>query len=140
MYKLKELIFTFTCITTGTTLAVAIFISIFWKNTMLEASILWQILGTSLVCSFGYLIPYKEEKTKRFSYLFMAIHYVYINVIVLGCGFFFEWYLITDLAMVFSMCFLIAVIYIAITYFIHLYQKKDTEVMNERLHEYYSEP
>ena len=44
MRILKELMFTFSAITTCTVIGAAVFISIFWKNSELSSAILWQII------------------------------------------------------------------------------------------------
>ena len=51
MRILKELMFTFSAITTCTVIGAAVFISIFWKNSELSKAILWQIIICSLLCT-----------------------------------------------------------------------------------------
>ena len=83
MRILKELMFTFSAITTCTVIGAAVFISIFWKNSELSSAILWQIIVCSLLCTLGNLLFRKECKSRRLYYGIVFLHYLYIDAVVL---------------------------------------------------------
>lgn len=136
MSKLKELIFTFSCVATCTLIASASYISFFWKDVILDVSILWQIIIVSLLCCLGNLLYPKEAKSKRQFYFILLVHYLYIVMVVMGCGFYFEWFHINDLSMVLGLLLQITCIFILIASILHVRSKKQAERMTERLQEY----
>ena len=136
MKKLKELVFTFSCVATCTLIASASYISIFWKGTTLDVSILWQLIIVSFICCLGNLLYPREEKSKRQFYSILVIHYFYIVLVVMGCGFYFEWFHINDLAMVLGLLLQITCIFILIASILHVRSKKQADKMTKRLQEY----
>lgn len=136
MQKLKELVFTFASVTTCILMAAALFISIFWKSTVLNVDILWQILICSLICSLGNLLYREEERTKKQFYILLTLHYIYINIVVLSCGFLFGWFLLDDIAMVAGMVMMIAIIFIFLISITQHRSKKNADIMNQKLKEY----
>lgn len=136
MEKIKEILFTFACVTTLVLIGSATYITIFWRDASLDVNILWQLIFTDVLCSIGNVIYPKEFKSKKQYYTLISIHYIYINAVVLGAGFFFEWFSPDNLYMILSMIFMIAVIFFTVMLLLQYYYKKKAEVMNERLQEY----
>lgn len=136
MIKLKDMLFTFVCVTTCVVFASAIYITLFWQEAQLDVSILWQILIVSLLCSLGSLLYPKKIKTKRAMNLIIILHYIYINLVVLGCGFLFEWFYINDAGMVLGMLFTIAIIFVFMSILFYRTAKKQTQNLNDQLREY----
>ena len=136
MEKIKEILFTFACVTTMVLIGSATYITIFWKDAVLDYNILWQLIFTDILCSVDNVLYPKECKSKKQLYILIGIHYLYINVIVLGAGFFFEWFSPDNLYMICSLVFMIAVIFLTVSLLLQYYYKKKAEVMNERLQEY----
>ena len=137
MRVLKELMFTFSAITTCTVIGAAIYISIFWKNPELSSAILWQIIVCSLLCTLGDLLFRKEPKSRRLYYGIVFLHYLYINTVVLLSGLYFEWFYLNSIQMVLSMLLMIACIFLIVYTTLQLRSKRDTMLMNERLQTYY---
>ena len=137
MRVLKELMFTFSAITTCTVIGAAICISIFWKNPELSSAILWQIIVCSLLCTLGNLLFRKEPKSRRLYYGIVFLHYLYINTVVLLSGLYFEWFYLNSIQMVLSMLLMIACIFLIVYTTLQLRSKRDTMLMNERLQTYY---
>ena len=137
MRVLKELMFTFSAITTCTVIGAAIYISIFWKNPELSSAILWQIIVCSLLCTLGNLLFRKEPKSRRLYYGIVFLHYLYINTVVLLSGLYFEWFYLNSIQMVLSMLLMIACIFLIVYTTLQLRSKRDTMLMNERLQTYY---
>ena len=137
MRVLKELMFTFSAITTCTVIGAAVYISIFWKNPELSSAILWQIIVCSLLCTLGNLLFRKEPKSRRLYYGIVFLHYLYINTAVLLSGLYFEWFYLNSIQMVLSMLLMIACIFLIVYTTLQLRSKRDTMLMNERLQTYY---
>ena len=137
MRVLKELMFTFSAITTCTVIGAAIYISIFWKNPELSSAILWQIIVCSLLSTLGNLLFRKEPKSRRLYYGIVFLHYLYINTVVLLSGLYFEWFYLNSIQMVLSMLLMIACIFLIVYTTLQLRSKRDTMLMNERLQTYY---
>ena len=68
--------------------------------------------------------------------IWVAIHYILINIIVLGFGSRFEWYQPTHLRSILSMLIAIAVIFAAVSVISWSLSAKDAKKMNERLEQY----
>jgi len=60
-------------------------------------------------------------------------HYILTNVIVLGCGFWFEWFYADNLPMVLAMLFAIAVIFVIVSAAAWKKGRRQAALMNERL-------
>lgn len=136
MNKLKDLFFTFSCVTTGSLTAAAIFITTFDKDTTLSVGILWQILLTSAISSLGNFMYPNRALTKHQLYLFKLLHYLYVNLVVIGSGLIYEWFYLDQLHMILSMAVLVAIVFSVINYAIHCKAKRDTELMNAQLQKY----
>lgn len=63
-------------------------------------------------------------------------HYILTNVIVLGCGFWFEWFYADNLPMVLAMLFAIAVIFVIVSAAAWKKGRRQAALMNERLRLY----
>ena len=137
MRVLKELMSTFSAITTCTVIGAAIYISIFWKNPELSSAILWQIIVCSLLCTLGNLLFRKEPKSRRLYCGIVFLLYLYINTVVLLSGLYFEWFYLNSIQMVLSMLLMIACIFLIVYTTLQLRSKRDTMLMNERLQTYY---
>ena len=136
MSTFKNMIFTFTCVTTCTLMASAVFITFFYDDLTTDVSLLWQIIGTSALCSLGNLFYIGHEKSKRQLTVLTLLHYVYINAVVLTCGILFEWFDVDRMEMVVFMVILIAVIFLLIYAVNYLRSKQDSEKMNQHLQKY----
>lgn len=136
--KIKEIFLTFCMITTGIVAATLIYVKIYYAMNDLDANILWQILFTSFLCSLGNLIhPVREVGKRRFK-IDLLLHYLYINVVVLGMGNFYEWFDLSIPSMTLGMAVLIIVIFIVISAIIWTMEKWESRRMNEKLLEYQS--
>lgn len=136
MNTLKNILFTFTCVTTCTLISAAVFITFFYDNLSVDVSLLWQIIGTSALCSLGNLLHIGHEKSKRQLTILTLLHYVYINAVVLTCGILFEWFYVDRMEMVLFMVVSITVIFLFIYTVHYLRSKQDSEKMNQHLQEY----
>lgn len=136
MKKIKEIFQTFCMITTGIVFATLVYIKVFYAMNDVGADILWQILLTSFLCSLGNLIhPMREVERRRF-WMDLLLHYLYINVVVLGTGSYFEWFDLGVPVMVAGMMVLILVIFVAISAIMWTTGIIESRRLNEKLLEY----
>lgn len=132
-----ELLLTFCMVTTGSVFVCAVYNKIFWSgDTFLEADILWQLLAMAFVCSLGNFIhPYREISRRR-ELFDRGLHYVYINVVVLGCGYGFGWMDIENIFMLAAMTLGILVVFVIVSFVIMRLHERETENLNRMLKEY----
>lgn len=136
MEKLKELLFVFICVTTCVVFVTAAYITVFWKNTSLEVDILWEILIISFLTSLGvYFYPGEKAGSKTVAACYI-LHYIYVNIVVLGCGIWFEWFYVDNLAMVLGMVLAIAAVFFLVSAAEWNRTKRMAALMNERLKGY----
>lgn len=98
---------------------------------------LWEIPLLGFLCAVGTDIAMSasSELTANQVRVRIALHYVYINAVVLICGYFFGWYELT-VSGVLLMLLTSAVIY-AFTFFFTFFKDiKTADKMNRRLKDY----
>lgn len=144
MNMIKSILNTFAYVTTGVVFGTAVFINIFEGNARVSVGILWEILGVSFLCSMGNLIYYDKNidyyyysYSKRQRIIRTILHYLYINIVVLGCGLTFEWIYWNRIDMIAVMIALIMIIFILIWSINFLRHKKVATQLNEKLEEFY---
>ncbi len=98
---------------------------------------LWEIPLLGFLCALGTEIAMSasSELTSGQAKIRIALHYIYINTVVLVCGYFFEWYALS-VSGVFLMLLTSAVIYAFTFYFNYLRDVKTADKMNSRLKDY----
>lgn len=139
MKRIKELLMTFAIVTTGTLCAATIFMSVFWRNASVTVELLWQILGVAALCCLGNFIWTDREVSKTEWIVKTVIHYLYVNVVVLGCGMKFKWFYWQDLKMVLLMFFAILLVFLLAVYVLFQKDKKVEKLLNERLEQFKQE-
>jgi len=138
--KLKTLLFTFACVTTCVVFVTAVYTAVFWPRASFGSGILWQILFVSLLCSLGIYIYPEREVSKRAALLLHFGHYLVVNVVVLGCGIWFEWFYADNFWMVSGMVAAIALVFFLVSAVLWKRDRQMAVLMNERLKEYQQEP
>lgn len=136
--RIKATLYTFVCVTTCIVFAAALFTTIFWQGSDIGAEILWQILAVSALCSLGTMIYPDYEVTKRKAVFLTVLHYIMVNVVVLGGGILFGWFHGDNLQMVLLMLLLIAAIYFIVAAILWKRAADVATLMNEKLAEYQS--
>ena len=138
MARIKVFFDVFTKVTTCVVFAVAIYCRIFSPGLNFKEDMLWQILLVSLLTSAGTLM-YNDDIKKNSMKVRCIIHYLMVNVIVVGCGIWFEWFYADNLAQVIGMLILIAIIFTVVSVVSWRKVEKEAELMNQRLAEYQDE-
>lgn len=135
--RAAELLLTFCMVTTGSVIVCAVYNKIFWSgDTFLDADILWQLLALAFVCSLGNFIhPYREISRRR-ELVDKGLHYLYINAVVLGCGYGFGWMDIENLSMLAVMAAGILAVFVSVSFVIWRLHARESESLNRKLKEY----
>lgn len=133
--KLKVILYTFVCVTTCVVFGTAVFIKLFLDTEIISADILWQILLVSFLCS-AFSGIYQKDGSNRRMKLLACLHYVEVNLVVLGCGIWFKWFRPENLVEVVGMLLIIAVIFVIVSVVVWQREKRVAEQMNERLKAY----
>ncbi len=135
--KLMALWNLFCIITTCSLTATALFTTLLFPTDKVSPNILWQILLVSALCTASTLLYPWEHKMNKTEFLIrVAIHYILINIIVLGFGRRFNWYQPTHLRSFLSMLITIAVIFAIVSLISWSRSAKDAKKMNEQLERY----
>lgn len=136
MKKLKELLLVFVSVTTCVVFVAAVYISVFWPQVVLGVKILWQILLVSFLSSLGIFIYPERAVSGKTLMLLRVLHYIEVNVVVLGCGIWFGWFYVDNLPMALGMLAVIALVFLALSVAMWIRGKQMADRMNERLKEY----
>lgn len=139
--KMSFLVNIFSMVTSCMVIAVAVFTNMINPIERIEAAILWQIPAVSGVITFVSLIyPWDRPIGKPEIVVRTAVHYVLVNMIVLGAGVAFDWYNPKSVVSVISMMVTIAIIFVVVSCVSWTRSARDAKKMNEKLKEYMKNP
>lgn len=137
MRRIRFLMQIFTMVMTGVVFAVAVFTMVINPTDTVETKLFWQMPLVSALCTLVSLIyPWDREMSKREVIVKTLIHYVLVNVIVLGGGALFYWYDPSQLRNIVSMVFTVALIFAVVSVISWRKSAADAARMNEKLKEY----
>lgn len=134
--KIKEMFHTFAYIETGALFACALFITVFQRDSLFTVSLLWQLLATTFLCVCGNLIYPARRVSEKLTKVLIFFHFLYVNAVVFGCAYFFDWFDVTNIAMDAFMFSCIAVIFLTIARVIWIKNRLAAELLNYRLKAY----
>lgn len=131
-----------TIISTGTLVACAMWYTITLiinSQPILSAQIpfvtLFEILSVGVVCGAGTeMILFHCDENPVKAKIRLGIHYVFINAVVLVCGYFYGWYALS-ISGVLLMCLTSAAVYAFTFYLGYFNERKTAAKMNEKLQE-----
>ena len=139
MEKFKECLSLFAWINTAVCIVSATYITIFCgAGIKLSVGIIWQILIASGICAVGSpLLPLNSyaELSKRKALLHMLAHFLYINIVIFTCGYFFEWFYLSNFAMIMCMEVAIVAVYVLVTAASYAVDSRLACKLNHRLQE-----
>lgn len=139
MKRIAGIFNTFVYVVTMVVFASAVYITVYWGDSTLGVKLLWEILLVSFLTSLSTLIYPEKTVSKKAIWMLRILHYVLVNVVVLGCGIWFEWFYADNLLMVLGMLLLIAVIFVLVSFIVWKRAAHTAELMNERLKTYQGE-
>lgn len=124
-------------ITFAVLVVTATYISVFFDGGYrYGVELLWQILLVSFVCSLSELffgMPEGKEFTKKQWIVRWVMCYIYVNIVVLGCGFHFGWFAPESIPMVIGMLVCIAAVYLFVYVMVYFKDVKMADQMNQKL-------
>lgn len=139
IHLLKETLRYFVIITVLVLFVSASYITVFYGlDSFVTVKVLWQILFVSFLGSLSHILfRTKENKvlTKKGYYVRWFLCYVYVNLMVLGFGWMFEWFDISSLPMVIGMLVAILVVFLVVAAFVFWMDAKTSEEINQKLKE-----
>ena len=120
-----------------------VYIVVFWGwNTEIDVTILWEILGVSFVTSLGSVIAIafpvsdsEKEISKQAMLIRNLLYFLFVNVVVLGCGFWFGWFYISDWRMIAGMEACIVFVYCSVVAISYYMESRVADRMNRKLKE-----
>lgn len=135
--KLYALLDLFMRITAGIVLTGTAYIYIFWgRDAEIGVHLLLEIMLCAFLCALSCFI-YPDEWASQLSkgalLVRIILHYVIINVIVLGCGACFSWYHASDWKMLLGMEATIAVVFCVVFIKNYIEDKRMAKELNDRL-------
>lgn len=137
---IKEMLQIFFVINTGITMGAATFITFLQKDAKLGVEILWQIIIVSLIAAFASIILHsKNELSKKGILIREVIHYIAINIVVLGCAYLFNWIESGDIFKVLSLIVCIFLVYIFVWIATYANDTKTAKRLNQKIEEYNKE-
>lgn len=125
-HQIKTVLRVFPIVMTCVSLAAATYIALFWEvDTSSGAKLIWQLALCSFLCSLSALFSEKKhELSKRAFLLRTALFFLYTNVVVMLCGFAFEWFHAEDWRMLLGMEATIVVVFVIICFLFYRRSKK----------------
>ena len=137
---IKEILQMFFVINTGVTIAAATFITFLENQAQLNVKILWQIIIVSFVTALSCIILYsKNELNKKQFLIRVVINYITINIIVIVCGYLFNWIKTGDIIELLSLIVSIFLVYIFVWVISYKNDTKTAKRINQKIEEYNKE-
>lgn len=135
--KIREILLTFCMVTTGSILASAAYIKVFWPDdAQISVDILWQLPLIAFVCCLGNFFYTRREVGRTSILCRKLLHYLYINAVVLGGGYHFAWIERGNLPMLAVMALGILIVFVVVSAVVWSWHKKETQWLNSKLQEY----
>lgn len=136
MDRLRLMAKLFILIVSGVVMVAAAYITFFWGiDTDIGIKVLWQILGTSALCSLAALFftGGKKEPSKKEMLIRTILCFLYVNAVVLTCAFAFEWITDHDPIMTAAMEICIIAVFGGVYLTCYISDCKEAEKMNRIL-------
>lgn len=138
MKELKKILQIFFYVLAGSIINTAVFMTIFLPELYFTVEVIWQVILMSAITSCGTLIFYsRHEISKKQMKLRVILHYVYINGIVLGGAFLWQWVNYRRISQILTMIVLIAGVYLSVTAVTFNKEKKEADNINRKLRRVY---
>ncbi len=136
MDKLKRVFFTFSTVNTCVIAGVSIYLYIFNRDVQLNMSIFLQIMLVSFTTSLGIFLYPNRQICKKELIFRVLLHYVYVNLIVLGCGLWFEWYDVNNIFAIIGILTLTFLVFLTVSLISWKKAEQFAELVNQKLKEY----
>ncbi len=135
MERLKLLFDVFTKVVTCVTVGAAVYCMVFFSQITFGVEMLWQILLVSFLTSVGTLL-YTDSISQKKMKVMCVLHYMIVNVIVVVCGLWFEWFHLDNLPQMIGILIVIALVFLVVSVVSWKQAMQMADLMNARLLEY----
>lgn len=132
MERIKIWFDVFTKVVTCVTFGVIIYCMIFFPRVSFGVEMLWQMLLVSFLTSAGTLL-YTDSIAQKKMKIMCVIHYMLVNVIVVGCGLWFEWFYLDSLPQMVGILVVIALVFLTVSAVSWKRAMQMADLMNSRL-------
>ncbi|WMJ85544.1 DUF3021 family protein [Anaerocolumna sp. MB42-C2] len=134
MSTIKSMLQVFINVTAGNTIGAAVYLAVFDRDYQFNYTFLLQFIGIAAICALGDLIFYsRKELSKKQIKFRLVLHYIFVNIIVIGGAFIFSWVEPGEMINIIFLFGLVSVIYICITTAMFKNDKKTAEDLNKKL-------
>ena len=138
MSRIRFMLHVFSTVLTGVVIMVAVFITVINPTDTVASALFWQMPLVSAACTLiSLMYPWGSEMGKTELIIKTVIHYILVNVIVLGSGALFYWYNPSQFRNIAAMVLAIAVVFGGINAFSWKRASSDAARLNEKLEEYH---
>jgi hypothetical protein len=113
-----------------------IYIAVFFgTDTRIPLSYIFSVFATSALCALGTLIlpDAKLHLSRKENNLRILLHFLYLNLVIFGCGYFLGWYDIHNIAMVLTMELIIIAVYISVLLLNYQNDARTADELNQKL-------
>lgn len=133
---IKNTLYAFCFINTGSMLGSALFISIFYGGQIKYNNLLWQIASVSLLIAIINTILFSKDQLNKKEFVVRGIlHYILINVVIIGGGYIFEW-TNNSINQIIGLILVILCVYTFIFLVTYRSDKDAAEKLNEKISKY----
>jgi fatty acid desaturase len=140
MQELRILLKTFIYVLACSMISAAVFITIFNPKETFDIMLLWEVILMAVIASLGSVLFFsKKEISKEQMRIRKIIHYIYINIVVVGTAILCRWIHVSKLLQLMVMLILIALVYTIVCAVMFYKEEKTAEWMNEQLRKKYPE-
>lgn len=137
---IQKMIQSFFIIATGSLASTAIFITLIDPHATLDVIILWQILAIALLTTpLSFIFYAHREFSKKEALIRQVIHYIILNIVLVGCAYLFDWFSIRTPKNLLLFIGLIFIVYLSANYFCFTGDKKEANKLNEKIKQYQKE-
>lgn len=135
MERIKILFDVFTKVVTCVTFGMIVYCMLFFPGISFGIEMLWQMLLVSFLTSAGTLL-YKDDIRQKNMKVMCVVHYLLVNVIVVGCGLWFGWFSLGNVPQMTGILIVIALVFLAVSAVSWKKARQMADLMNSRLSEY----
>lgn len=133
---IKNTLYAFCLVNTGSMLGAALFISIFYSREIKYDNILWRIASISLIIAIINTALFSKDKLSKKEFMLRTIlHYILVNIVVIGSAYIFEW-INNSMSQIISLIIIILAVYVFVFLLTYQSDKQAAEKLNERISEY----
>ena len=134
MTQLKVMFDVFTKVVTFVLIGSSTYCLIFFPEIALTIDFIWELLLCSFLTSLGTLLY--TDSSMKLTIIKCILHYIWVNIVVVGCGLIFDWFNANSLPQVLSLLLMIATIFLIVSALTWHKAVKTANLMNDKLKDY----